>query len=164
MFRLATMQDIAVKRFPELFSVLLITLGCYIGTAPPVCTPQHTKSKKGNLTFVPNRSAYKLAPARYDMLQDINYCSFSFVCILNFRFEELLEVWMFVGFWSNLVTKFRCLCVSIIWLVIGIDIIDTGWLTTVVAGSAHVKSSWLPAQKKKALQWTVFYSPECITW
>lgn len=92
MFRLATMQDIAVKKFPELFSVLLIALGCYIGTAPPVCTPQHAKGKKGNLTFVPNRNAYKLAPARYDILHDINFCSFSFVCMLDFRFVELLKV------------------------------------------------------------------------
>lgn len=92
MFRLATMQDIAVKRFPELFSVLLIALGCYIGTAPPVCTPQNAKAKKGSLTFVPNRNAYKLVPARYDILHDINFCSFSFVCMLNFRFVELLKV------------------------------------------------------------------------
>jgi len=90
MFRLATMQDIAVKRFPELFSVLLIALGCYIGTAPPVCTPQHAKGKKGSLTFVPNRNAYKLAPARYDILLYVNLCSFSFICMLSFRFVEFL--------------------------------------------------------------------------
>lgn len=64
MFQLATMHDIAVKRFPELFSVLLIALGCYVGTSPPVYTPQNTKSKKDKSTFVPNRNAYRLIPAR----------------------------------------------------------------------------------------------------
>ena len=98
MFRLATMQDIAVKRVPELFSVLLIALGCYIGAAPPVCIPQHAKGKKYNLTFIPNRNAYKLAPGRYDMLQNINFCSFSFLCKMNIRFVELLKVYIFVGF------------------------------------------------------------------
>jgi len=73
--------------------------------------------------------------------------------MLNFRFVELLEVRMFVGFWSNLVTNFRCLCFSIIWLVIGIDLIDTSCLTTVVAGSASIKSSWWPSLKKNTLQW-----------
>jgi hypothetical protein len=68
MFRLATMHDIAVKRFPELFSVLLIVLGCYVGTSPPIYTPQNTKSKKDKSTFVPNRNAYRLIPARYGIL------------------------------------------------------------------------------------------------
>lgn len=98
MFRLATMQEIAVKRFPELFSVLLVALGCYIGTAPPVCTPQHVKGKKDNLTFIPNRNAYKLIPARYNMLQNINFCNFLFLCTLNIRFVDLLKVCIFVGF------------------------------------------------------------------
>jgi hypothetical protein len=92
MFRLAAMQDIAVKRFPELFSVLLIALGCYIGTAPPVCAPQHTKGKKDNSTFIPNRSAYKLTPARYGMLQNTNFAVFLFVCKLNIRSIEFLKV------------------------------------------------------------------------
>jgi hypothetical protein len=59
------MQDIAVKRFPELFSIMLVALSCYVGTSPPVYTPQHAKGKKDKLVFVPNRSAYKLTPARY---------------------------------------------------------------------------------------------------
>ncbi|KAJ4431384.1 hypothetical protein ANN_19981 [Periplaneta americana] len=61
MFRLATMQDIAVKRFPELFSLFLISLGCYVGSSPPINTPQ---AKRDKSTFIPNRSAYKLIPAR----------------------------------------------------------------------------------------------------
>jgi hypothetical protein len=65
MFQLATMHDIAVKRFPELFSVLLNALGCYVGTSPPIYTPQNTKFKKDKSTFVPNRNAYRLIPARY---------------------------------------------------------------------------------------------------
>jgi hypothetical protein len=68
MFRLATMQDIAVKRFPELFSIMLVALSCYVGASPPVYTPQHTKGKKDKSIFVPNRNAYKLTPARYGKL------------------------------------------------------------------------------------------------
>lgn len=68
MFRLATMEDIAVKRFPELFSIMLIALSCYVGTSPPIYTPQHAKAKKDKSVFVPNRNAYKLIPARYGKL------------------------------------------------------------------------------------------------
>ncbi|PSN35449.1 hypothetical protein C0J52_06619 [Blattella germanica] len=65
MFKNAAMQENAVKKFPELFSILLVILGCYIGTSPPINTPQNSKSKeKDKSTFIPNRNAYKLNPAR----------------------------------------------------------------------------------------------------
>lgn len=64
MFSIATMQTIALKNFPELFTMLLIAMGCYVGISPPIHTPQKdgNKSKYG---FVPNRNAYKLNPAKY---------------------------------------------------------------------------------------------------
>jgi hypothetical protein len=98
MFRLATMQDIAVKRFPELFSILLIALGCYVGTSPPINTPQYAKGKKDKSTFVPNRNAYKLTPARYGMLLiiSVKLSSFPFVIKLSYSFTESLKV---CNFW-----------------------------------------------------------------
>jgi hypothetical protein len=96
MFQLATMHDIAAKKFPELFSVLLIALGCYVGTSPPIYTPQNTKSKKDKSTFVPNRNAYRLIPARYGIL--INYtCKVFhfFMYKLAVSFTEQLKVCRF---------------------------------------------------------------------
>ncbi|XP_068084667.1 maestro heat-like repeat-containing protein family member 1 [Anabrus simplex] len=66
MFHIASMQEIAVKRFAELFSMFLICLGCYVGVSPPIHTPQtpHRSGKKESHGFVPNRNAYKLHPWR----------------------------------------------------------------------------------------------------
>jgi hypothetical protein len=112
MFQLATMHDIAVKRFPELFSVLLNALGCYVGTSPPIYTPQNTKDKKDKSTFVPNRNAYRLIPARYDILIIIcaMFSSFCVVSKLTVNFTELLKVCKF-SVLKKCTTQCKCLFV-----------------------------------------------------
>ncbi|KAJ9596476.1 hypothetical protein L9F63_012515, partial [Diploptera punctata] len=57
MLQVATMEQLAVNKFAELLCVLLIVLGCYVGTSPPINTPHNKKDKTA---FIPNRSAYKL--------------------------------------------------------------------------------------------------------
>ena len=96
MFRLATMEDIAVNKFPELFSSLLIVLGSYVGTSPPINTPQNSKGQNDKPTFIPNRNAYKLNPARYGIIINMNVLTLilmvlfvhfflSFFFFLNYR-------------------------------------------------------------------------------
>lgn len=56
------LKDNCLAQFPELFSLLLICLASYIGCSAPV-----TKSsidKKDRYSFVLNREAYKLNPAK----------------------------------------------------------------------------------------------------
>lgn len=57
------MQEIVVAQLPELFTILLMVFSSYIGTSPPIHTPQHA-TKKDKYSIVPNRDAYKLVPAR----------------------------------------------------------------------------------------------------
>ncbi|KAK9870558.1 hypothetical protein WA026_008119 [Henosepilachna vigintioctopunctata] len=60
-FKNDQLKDICIQHFPELFSVLLITLASYIGTAAPVLKDVGDKKEK---FFVINREAYKLCPSK----------------------------------------------------------------------------------------------------
>ncbi|XP_071443199.1 maestro heat-like repeat-containing protein family member 1 isoform X2 [Hetaerina americana] len=108
MFRCAAMQEAALHLYPELFSALLIAMGCYIGTSPPVYMahrptpapltaprnanaplPANQKEASGSrFSFVPNRKAYKLNPARVAQgaLQSFLLC-----CDCESAAEALLE-------------------------------------------------------------------------
>lgn len=57
------MQDIVISQLPELFAILLMIISSYIGSSPPVYTPQQS-NKKEKYPFVLNRDAYKLNPAK----------------------------------------------------------------------------------------------------
>lgn len=63
MFRNVQMQEIVVSQLPELFAILLMIVSSYIGTSPPIYTPQ-SNAKKEKYSFVPNRDAYKINPAK----------------------------------------------------------------------------------------------------
>lgn len=56
------MQDIVISQLPELFAILLMIISSYIGTSPPIYTPQSGKKEKHS--FIPNRDAYKINPAK----------------------------------------------------------------------------------------------------
>lgn len=58
------MQDIVISQLPELFAILLMIVSSYIGTSPPIYTPQQTSTKKEKYSFIPNREAYKINPAK----------------------------------------------------------------------------------------------------
>lgn len=58
-FKSSQLSDLCKQQFPELFSLLLIALGSYIGTDAPV---NGIADKKEKYIFVPNRDAYKLQP------------------------------------------------------------------------------------------------------
>lgn len=65
MFRNIQMQDIVITQLPELFAVLLMIVSSYIGTSPPIYTPQQQSSnKKEKYSFIPNRDAYKINPTK----------------------------------------------------------------------------------------------------
>ncbi|XP_039279255.1 maestro heat-like repeat-containing protein family member 1 isoform X2 [Nilaparvata lugens] len=59
MFLITGMRDLAISRFPEVFTLYLNILVTYIGVSPPINTP----SFAGKAKFIPNREAYKLNPA-----------------------------------------------------------------------------------------------------
>ncbi|XP_075211694.1 maestro heat like repeat family protein c11.1 isoform X2 [Lycorma delicatula] len=92
MFGVIQMQDLAISRFPEVFTLYLSILVLYIGVSPPITTP----SSIGKMKFIPNREAYKICPAR--VVQD-SFHSF-LVCarcdsagdslkeLINLEFEE----------------------------------------------------------------------------
>lgn len=63
MFRNIQMQEIVISQLPELFAVLLMIVSSYIGTSPPIYTPQQS-GKKEKYSFIPNRDAYKINPAK----------------------------------------------------------------------------------------------------
>ncbi|XP_046989834.1 maestro heat-like repeat-containing protein family member 1 isoform X1 [Schistocerca americana] len=63
MFSIASMSSITVKKFPELFSMFLVAMGCYVGISPPICVPQKPENTN-KYGIVPNRGAYKLNPAK----------------------------------------------------------------------------------------------------
>ncbi|XP_046385192.1 maestro heat-like repeat-containing protein family member 1 [Ischnura elegans] len=106
MFKSATMQEAALQLFPELFSALIMALGCYIGTSPPVYmahrptpapltaprsanAPANQKESSGSrFSFVPNRKAYKLNPAR---VAQGSLLSFLLCCGCESGAEALLE-------------------------------------------------------------------------
>lgn len=60
-FTNSQLDGICKKKFPELFSILYITLASYIGTAVPATTTR-TTNKKEKYSIIPNREAYKLNP------------------------------------------------------------------------------------------------------
>lgn len=60
-FKNSHLQEICKQQFPELFSILYITLASYIGTAVPATTARNT-SKKEKYSLIPNRDAYRLNP------------------------------------------------------------------------------------------------------
>ncbi|XP_063232625.1 maestro heat-like repeat-containing protein family member 1 isoform X2 [Bacillus rossius redtenbacheri] len=74
MFRVASMHALVTARLPELFTLLYLAVASYVGASPPVHTPH---SGKDRLSFVPNRNAYKLSPARvaHDALQGFLLCA-----------------------------------------------------------------------------------------
>ncbi|XP_045471667.1 maestro heat-like repeat-containing protein family member 1 [Harmonia axyridis] len=60
-FKNAQLKEICIQQFPDLFSILLITLASYIGTAAPAMKEVTDKKDK---YFVINREAYKMSPAK----------------------------------------------------------------------------------------------------
>nr|CAD7445664.1 unnamed protein product [Timema bartmani] len=65
MFRVGgTMRELAIGRFPDLFSCFLVSVGGYVGVSPPIYTPQQSSTGGSKFSFIPNRGAYKLNPAR----------------------------------------------------------------------------------------------------
>ncbi|KAL3282132.1 hypothetical protein HHI36_005326 [Cryptolaemus montrouzieri] len=60
-FRNNQLKDICIQQFPELFSILLITLASYIGTSAPALKDI---AEKKDRHFVINRDAYKLNLAK----------------------------------------------------------------------------------------------------
>lgn len=61
LFKHSQLSELSKHQFPELFSLLLISLASYIGTAAPV---DGITEKKEKHIFIPNRDAYKLEPAK----------------------------------------------------------------------------------------------------
>lgn len=57
------MHDIVISQLPELFAILLMIVSSYIGSSPPVYTPQQP-NKKEKYSFIPNRDAYRINPAK----------------------------------------------------------------------------------------------------
>nr|CAD7202277.1 unnamed protein product [Timema douglasi] len=65
MFRVGgTMRELAIGRFADLFSCFLVSVGGYVGVSPPIYTPQQPSTGGSKFSFIPNRGAYKLNPAR----------------------------------------------------------------------------------------------------
>nr|CAD7601307.1 unnamed protein product [Timema genevievae] len=65
MFRVGgTMRELAIGRFADLFSCFLVSVGGYVGVSPPIYTPQQSSTGGSKFSFIPNRGAYKLNPAR----------------------------------------------------------------------------------------------------
>uniref|UniRef100_A0A1B6KA60 Maestro heat-like repeat-containing protein family member 1 n=1 Tax=Graphocephala atropunctata TaxID=36148 RepID=A0A1B6KA60_9HEMI len=59
MLMVASMHDLTMAHFPDLFALHLTVLAAYVGVTPPVYSPGSHKS-----AFIPNREAYKINPAR----------------------------------------------------------------------------------------------------
>ncbi|KAG8247357.1 Mroh1p [Homalodisca vitripennis] len=59
MMLVASMRDLTMAHFPDLFALNLTVLAAYVGVTPPVYSPGSNKS-----AFIPNREAYKINPAR----------------------------------------------------------------------------------------------------
>lgn len=62
LFKNNQLKDVCRQQYPEIFSLLLITLASYIGTNFPAS--KQTTSKKEKYGFVLNRDAYKQNPAK----------------------------------------------------------------------------------------------------
>lgn len=56
------LKEICLQQFPEMFSILLICVACYIGTSASALYSSSEKKEKYN--FIINRDAYKLNPAK----------------------------------------------------------------------------------------------------
>lgn len=86
MFRNIQMQEMVILQLPELFAILLMIVSSYIGTSPPIYTPQQS-NKKEKYSFVPNRDAYKINPAKIAL----ETCKLLLLCA---NCEQVAEVFL----------------------------------------------------------------------
>lgn len=62
LFKNSQLKDVCHQQFPEIFSLLLVALGSYIGASFPAMKP--VTNKKEKYGFILNRDTYKLNPAK----------------------------------------------------------------------------------------------------